>query len=470
MIWKSVKKRVSLTNALVLCQFRDIINPAAEDSPIKVHHEGSKTQSSQNHFYFVILRAFVTSWLFIAHFCPAILLLFLICVLASVSQGGDSPIIIHAGKMLDGKGGVTSNGFITVEGSRITRLQQKGASPTIDLAHATVMPGGIDTHVHISWHFDPNGKSHDPEEKETDRHSLPYSLENAYRTLLSGITTVQSLGSPADVDLKNWLMRGVIPGPTVLTAIEPIADDTKSPDEIRAQVKELAAKGADVIKIFASKSIREGGGPTLTQEQLNAACDEAKAAGLRAVVHAHGPESARRSVIAGCTSIEHGVLLDRETLQFIADHGTYFDPNIGLIFQNYFENKQHFLGIGNYTEEGFKKMEEAVPIGLKMFKQALQIKNLKMVFGTDAVAGAHGRNFEELIYRVQKGSQDPMAAIVSATSLASESLNLQSKVGVIAPGMQADLIAVVGDPLADITVLRKVVFVMKGGKIHKNLH
>lgn len=406
----------------------------------------------------------------VAHFWSAILLLFMTCALLFASQRGDPPIIIHAGKMLDGKGGVASNVFITVKGSHITSVQSKGGSPTIDLSHFTVMPGGIDTHVHISWHFDANGKSHDPEEPEADKHSLPFSLENAYQTLLGGITTVQSIGSPADVDLREWLKRGILPGPNVLTAIEPIGDDTKNSDEIRAQVKELAAKGADVVKIFASKSIRDGGGPTLTQEQLNAACSEAKAAGLGAVVHAHGPESARRSVIARCTSIEHGVLLDRETLQFIADHGTYFDPNIGLIFRNYFENKQHFLGIGNYTEEGFKKMEEAVPTALKMFKDALQIKNLKMVFGTDAVAGSHGRNFEELIYRVQKGGQDPMAAIVSATSLASESLSLRNKIGVIEPGMDADLIAVEGDPLTDITALRRVVFVMKGGKIYKNFH
>lgn len=406
----------------------------------------------------------------VSHFFLVVSVMSMFCAPVSLSQGADSPIIIHAGKMLDGKGGVTSNVFITVEGSRIKRVQPKGASPTIDLSQFIVMPGGIDTHVHISWHFDPDGKSHDPEEPETDKHSLPFSLENAYQTLRSGITTVQSIGSPADVNLREWMKRGILPGPTVLTAIEPIADDKSSPDEIRRKVKELAAHGADVVKIFASKSIRDGGGPTLTQEQLNAACGEAKATGLRSVVHAHGPESARRSVLAGCTSIEHGVLLDRVTLQFIADHGVYFDPNIGLIFRNYFENKQHFLGIGNYTEEGFKKMEEAVPTALKMFKEALQIKNLKIVFGTDAVAGSHGRNFEELIYRVQKGGQDPMAAIVSATGLASESLFLQNKVGAIAPGMDADLIAVQGDPLSDITALRKVVFVMKGGKIFKNLH
>lgn len=397
------------------------------------------------------------------------LLIVLFHVFAPPVQGQDCRIIIHAGRLLDGKGGMKTNVFVIVEGSRITSIQEKSVPATFDFSGLTLMPGAIDTHVHISWHFDADGKSHDPEKEEESAHSLPFGLENAYRTVMAGITTVQSVGSPADVDLKSWLKRGTLPGPDILTAIEPVTDETKTPEQIRAQVEALAAKGADVIKIFASKSIRDGGGPTLSQEQLNAACGAAKAAGLRSVIHAHGPESVRRAVLAGCTSIEHGVLLDRETLQFIADHGTYFDPNIGLIFQNYFENKNHFLGIGNYTEEGFRKMEEAVPTALKMFQQALEIKNLKIVFGTDAVAGAHGRNFEELIYRVQKGGQSPMAAIVSATGLASQSLRLENRVGTIAPGMQADLIALDGNPLQDITAFRRVLFVMKSGKVHKNL-
>jgi imidazolonepropionase-like amidohydrolase len=223
-----------------------------------------------------------------------------------------------------------------------------------------------------------------------------------------------------------------------------------------------------VIKIFASKSIRDGGAPTMTQEQLDAACGEARAHHLRVAVHAHGVESARRAALAGCTSIEHGALLDAATLRLLAERGTWFDPNIDLVFRNYFENKQRFLGIGNYTEEGFEQMRRAVPQALAVFKQALKTPGLKIVFGTDAVAGSHGRNFEELIYRVEKGGQDPMAAIVSATSLAAASLGLADKTGAVAPGLEADLIAVEGDPLQDINALRRVVWVMKGGKVVKN--
>jgi imidazolonepropionase-like amidohydrolase len=137
--------------------------------------------------------------------------------------------------------------------------------------------------------------------------------------------------------------------------------------------------------------------------------------------------------------------------------------------QNYLENRARYDGIGNYNAEGFAAMEKAIPTDLAMFKRALAVQKLKVVFGTDAVAGVHGRNVEELIYRVEKGGQDPMAAIVSITSLAAESLGLQDRIGAVAPGFDADLIAVDGDPLKDITALRRVVFVMKGGKIYKNV-
>ncbi len=173
--------------------------------------------------------------------------------------------------------------------------------------------------------------------------------------------------------------------------------------------------------------------------------------------------------MAGCTVIEHGALLDSATLELMAAHATYYDPNIHLIFRNYFENKERFLSIGNYTEEGFAQMERAVPTALAVFQQALATPNLKVVFGTDAVAGAHGRNFEELIYRVEAGGQAPMDAIVSATSRAAESLRLGDELGSRAPGMEADLIALDGNPLQHITALRRVVFVMKGGVVYKNV-
>ena len=372
-------------------------------------------------------------------------------------------------RVLDGRGAALTNTTIVIEGSRIVRLGGAPTETVYDLTGFTVLPGGIDTHSHINWHFDPDGKTHHlSRDEESDAEAVMYAAENAYATLMSGITTVQSLGARIDKPLRDAIARGTVPGPSVLTSLGSIGQNTGSPNEIRNAVRRFAANGADVIKIFASASIRVGGTPTLSQEQLNAACGQAREHGLRTAVHAHGPESAQRSVLAGCTVIEHGALLDDATLDLMAEHGTFYDPHIGLIFNNYFDNRDRYIGIGNYTEDGFAQMEAAVPTALAVFKNALTKPTLRIVFGTDAVAGAHGRNFEELIYRVQQGGQDPMAAIVSATSTAALSIDLHESIGAVAEGMQADLIAVDGDPTTDITALRRVVFVMKAGVIYKS--
>jgi imidazolonepropionase-like amidohydrolase len=396
----------------------------------------------------------------------------LMVVGAGVVQPGlalsqEQVVTLRAAKILDGRGGVWSNTVIVIRGSRIARLGGAPEGQVYDLGARTVMPGGIDTHAHPVWHFDADGRFH-TDTTETPSQTVLFAAENAYRTLMGGITTIQSLGDPRDRDLRDALARGVLPGPRIVTSLGAITERTGSPLEIRQAVREFKRRGADVIKIFASASIRDGGAPTLSQEQLDAACGEARAQGLRAVVHSHGPESTRRAVLAGCTSIEHGSLLDAPTLRLMAEHGVYYDPNIGLVLQNYLENKDRYFGIGNYTAEGFAQMERAIPLALRAFKLALQTPGLQIVFGTDAVAGAHGRNFEELIYRVQQGGQDPMAALVSATSLAARSLGLADRIGAIAPGLEADLIALDGDPLEDITALRRVTFVMKGGTVFRH--
>jgi imidazolonepropionase-like amidohydrolase len=377
-------------------------------------------------------------------------------------------LTIRADRILDGRGHVTQNAAVVVDGTKIVAIDKHPSHVDIDLGHRTLMPGGIDTHVHIGWHFDAEGRS-DPGEE--DRGVTPagalYAAENAVRTLMGGITTVQSLGAPIDKPLRDAIARGVLPGPRILTAIDPISDIRATPDELRFKVEKLAKDGADVVKVFASESIRKGGGPTMSEEQLDAICAEAKDRGLRVAVHAHGPESVRRAVAAGCTSIEHGVLIGQPELDLMAKVGTYFDPNLDLVFRSYFENKAHFLGTDGYTEEGFAAMKEAVSKVLHVFELALKTPKLKIVFGTDALAGSHGRNFQELEYRVRIGGQKPMDAITSATSLAAASLGLGDKIGTIAGGYEADLIAVDGDPLADIGALEHVVFVMRGGTIWK---
>ena len=296
-----------------------------------------------------------------------------------------------------------------------------------------------------------------------------FAMENAYVTLIAGFTTVQSVGDIREKELREMIARGSLPGPRVLTSLTAITSTAWTPEQMRAFVGKMADEGADLIKIFASKSIRDGGGRTLSDEQVQAAIGEARRRGLRTLIHAYGDDSVRACVLAGCTSIEHGSLVSDDILRLMAERGVYFDPNIGLVIQNYIDHKPQYLGIGNYTEDGFAQMQKAIPINLDVFKRALRIKGLKVIFGTDAVAGAHGRNAEEAIYRVERGGQDPMAAIVSMTSLAAESLNLGAKIGTLSPGMEADIVAVAGDPLKDITALRRVVFVMKGGKVFKNV-
>jgi imidazolonepropionase-like amidohydrolase len=223
-----------------------------------------------------------------------------------------------------------------------------------------------------------------------------------------------------------------------------------------------------LIKIFASRSIRDGGAQTLSTAQLAAACGEAKLLGLRTMVHAHSPESMRSASTAGCTQVEHGVFATPDVLRYLAERGTYFDPNIGVVLQNYLQNKAKFLGVGNYTAEGFAHMEKAIPRNFAMIKEAVKTSGLKLVFGTDAVAGAHGRNVEELVVRVQQG-QPAMDAVMSGTSRAAESMQLQGQIGTVAPGLEPHLIAADADPSEDITALRRVVFVMKGGRIYKHL-
>jgi imidazolonepropionase-like amidohydrolase len=184
-------------------------------------------------------------------------------------------------------------------------------------------------------------------------------------------------------------------------------------------------------------------------------------------VHAY-KEAVKASAEAGCTEVEHGSLTSDEDLRIMAKDGTWFDPQVGLVIHNYLDNKQKFLGAPGYTEDGFAKMQEVLPLNVAMFKRALTIPGLKIVFGTDAVAGAHGRNAEEFIYRVQDGGQDAMAAMVSAQSLAAQAMRLDNQIGSLAPGMQADIIGLDGDPTKDITAVRRVKFVMKGGVVYKD--
>ena len=396
------------------------------------------------------------------------LVLSLWVTLASPSFAQSQAVVIRGASAFDGRGRVIPNATIIVRDGKIATVESGGTTPaTDDLRGLTILPGLIDTHVHLDTHFGADGRA--ATRGETPQQSILYEAENAYITLMAGFTTVQSIGSPLDVDVRAAIARGVVPGPRLLTSIRPINENTGTPDEIRAFVRKLKADGADLVKLFASKSSREGGAQTMTDAQIQAACAEAKAVGLRAWVHAHSPSSVRAATLAGCTTVTHGSQVTDAELKLMQEHGTYFEPNIGLVSQNYLENKSRYFGIGNFNEEGFAFTEKGIPTKREMFKRALTVSGLKLLMGTDAGAGAHGRSAEEIIYRVQVAGQAARDALRDTTSLNAQSLNLGDRIGSIAPGFEADLVAVDGDPLKDITALRRVVFVMKGGKVYKNV-
>ena len=379
-------------------------------------------------------------------------------------------IVIAASTILDGKGHVLKNTRIVVEGSKIVAIDPKAAPIDYDLRRMTVLPGWIDAHVHVTWSFDKNGKNAGP--GVTTQEAAYSSASNVWLTLMAGFTTVQSIGSPLDIPLRDAIAKGVLPGPRILTAVEPLmgrGPGTGTPEEIRAFVRKQKDAGADVIKIFASQSIRQGGGMTVSQEQLNAACDEARKQGLRTVVHAY-KDAVRAATLAGCTQIEHGTMATDDDLKLMAEKGTYLDPQAGLVIENYLRNKAKYLGTPGYTEEGFAAMERVLSLNHDLVRRASKIPGLKIVFGTDAVAGSHGRNAEEFIDRVRDGGVNPMTAMISANSLGAEALRLSDQIGSITPGLQADIIALDGDPLKDITAVSRVVFVMKSGVVYKNTH
>ena len=386
-------------------------------------------------------------------------------LIALVAFCSAQSFVVLTSRVLDGKGAVLENQEITVENGVIQKIAPISRNPTAgrvyDLRGLTVTPGWIDTHVHLGWHYNEKGKSDAGGPNAKDPPAL-YAAENAWLTLQAGFTTVQSLGAPVDAQVRDRVNQGALPGPRILTSIRQLTDRTGDAEAFRAAVKQLKADGADVVKLFATTGLLSGGTPTIKEAELNAACGEAKAQGLRAVVHAIGDEGARLAINAGCTAIEHGDFVTDATLELMAQRGVYFDPNY-LVLYNYLENRAHF----DFKPEGLKGLEDAIPLTTAALQKARAHK-VKIVLGTDAVAGAHGRNAEEFVYRVRDGGQPAMEAIVSATSTAAESLGLASQIGSIAPGMQADLVAIDGDPLRDITSVRRVVFVMKGGKVWKD--
>ena len=378
-----------------------------------------------------------------------------------------SSVVLITDRALDGRGGVLRGARIGVANGRIASLAARGGGATIDLRGYTVLPGWIDTHVHLESHFNRLGRI--ATDSEPPLEAALGIAAAAWETLMGGFTTVQSVGDPAEKPLRDMIRDHGFPGPRVLTSlawIEGKGDSTGTPEQLRAIVRQRTAEGADLVTLFASPSQRVGALPTLSQEQLNVLCDEAKVQGMRAMVHAYRSQVSV-AARAGCWQVEHATYATREDIETAARSGIFISPQVGLVVQNYIANKARYLGVGNYTEQGMATMLKDLPLDFEVCRMAVSTPGAKVVFSTDATAGAHGHNAEEFIGRVEHCGQTPMAALVSAQSLAADALRMGDRIGRLAPGYEADIIALDGDPLKDLTAVRRVVFVMRGGVVYK---
>ena len=379
-----------------------------------------------------------------------------------------SRIVIAVSTGLDGKGKVLQDTRIVILGSKIAAIDPKASPIDYDLRGFMVMPGWIDSHVHITSSFGPDGKNAGMGAATPEAGYR--TAANAYATLLAGFTTIQSMDNV--ITLREGAAQEGLPAPRILSVAEPIVgrgEQTGTPDEIRAFVRKQKEAGADFLKIYASGGMRQTA-QTIPQPVLDAACDEAHKVGLRSLVHANY-DAVHGAIAAGCWQIEHGLGSTDADLHAMAEKGIYFDPQAGQLIQNYLENRERYAGTPYFpkTPQEFEPMKDLLPMAHETLQRARRVPGLKIVFGTDALAGMHGHNAEDLINRVRDGGVAPMDVLVSANSLAAEAMNMTNQIGALAPGLEADIIAIGGDPLKDITAVRRVVFVMKGGVVYKNI-
>jgi imidazolonepropionase-like amidohydrolase len=377
--------------------------------------------------------------------------------------------LIEAGRLLTGRGAELRNTRILVKNGKIAaigaNLTARGAV-IYDLRNATVMPGLIDVHEHLTGHFGPNGKTFDPDETPTQ--SALGVASNLWVTLMAGFTTVQSVGEPEDQVFSTYVQEGIIPGPRILTSYQDIVGSPRVGDDdvLRSKIDILKYEHADLVKIFASSSVRSGLHDTLTLHQLQVLCGEANRVGIRTLVHAYST-AIRNAVEAGCTEVEHGIYGTQADLDLMASRGTYFDPQVGVVLQNYMRFYDRHFGGDKGKAAGMAQMTALLKSNERLFQAALHTHGLKILVGTDAVAGAFGHQADEVIARIKLG-QAAMDAIDDATSLNAESLRLGNRIGSVAAGYDADIIAVQGNPLTDAASLRDVSFVMKGGTVYKD--
>lgn len=402
--------------------------------------------------------------------------------------------IIHCGSLIDGKSNdVQTQVTLVIDGNKITAIE-KGFSRAaegdklIDLSKKTVMPGLIDMHVHLEGE---TNKDQALQRFTLNEADVAFrSTVMAKKTLMAGFTTVRDLGgSGVNISLRNAINQGLVVGPRILTSGKSIAttgghaDPTNgyrkdlmgdpgakegvinSPEEARKAVRQRYKDGADLIKITATGGVlsiaKDGSGPQFTLDELKAIIEIAKEYGFHVAAHAHGSEGMKRAVEAGITTIEHGTKMTEEVMDLMIKRGTYFVPTISA---GKFVAEQAKVA-GYYHPLVVPKALELGPQIQQTFARAYK-RGVKIAFGTDAGVFPHGDNGKEFTYMVEAG-MPAMEAIKSATVVPAGILGMSDKVGTIAPGMLADIVATDENPLKNIKTMEAVSFVMKDGVVFK---
>jgi len=401
------------------------------------------------------------------------------------------PIVVKAARLFDGRSDtLLENGMVVVERKMIKAVGAGLAVPegatVIDLGDATICPGFIDAHTHLTHErtADYNQGVVDGLRREIAEEAI-LSTVYARRTVEAGFTTVRDVGSDdfLDVGLRNSIAKGVVPGPRMLVAVHALGaigghsdrnglrhdlfpqrhEDrgiASGPDRIREAVRYQVKYGADVIKFCASGGVLsladEVDTPQLTLEEMTALCDEAHRLRKRVACHSHGDQAAKDAVLAGVNSIEHGSFLSADTLKLMKERGAYLIPTL-MAPDSIMPN------IAKFPPEIAAKAMAANASISKTFAEAVRL-GVKVGFGTDSGVSKHGQNAHEFALMVKHGMA-PVAALKAATSGDADLLGLSKSIGTLEPGKLADIVAVPGDPTADITATERVVFVMKEGAV-----